>query len=129
MLKKTFLAEALVSLTLVYAVANVMGAASPAGVALTGQATSQEEALMEGVLVSAKREGSTITTTVVTNAQGRYSFPSAKLEPGHYTLSIRAVGYELDSSQDFHRTLRRTSHRTLTKWWSATLAARQSVPT
>ena len=31
---------------------------------------------MEGVLVSAKREGSTITTTVVTNEQGRYSFPA-----------------------------------------------------
>ena len=99
MLKKIFLAEALVSLTLVYAVANVTGAASPAGMALTGQVSSQEEALMEGVLVSAKREGSTITTTVVTNAQGRYSFPSARLEPGRYALSIRAVGYELDSSE------------------------------
>ncbi len=99
MLKKTVLAEALVSLTLFCAGSNVMGAASSPGVALTGQVSSQEEARMEGVLVSAKREGSTVTTTVVSNSQGRYSFPSARLEPGRYALSIRAVGYELASSQ------------------------------
>jgi streptogramin lyase len=52
---------------------------------------------MEGVLVSAKRSGSTITTTVVTNAQGIYSFPRARLEPGQYNVSIRAVGYVLDA--------------------------------
>jgi len=99
MLKKTFLAEALVSLTLFCTGSNVMGAASLPGVALTGQVSSQEEARMEGVLVSAKREGSTVTTTVVSNSQGRYNFPSARLEPGRYALSIRAVGYELASSQ------------------------------
>ena len=99
MLKKTFLAEALVALTLFCPASNVMGAASSPGVALTGQVSSQEEARMEGVLVSAKREGSTVTTTVVSNSQGRYSFPSARLEPGRYALSIRAVGYELASSQ------------------------------
>jgi hypothetical protein len=43
--------------------------------ALTGTVRSAKEGLMEGVLVSAKRNGSTITTTVVTNAQGVYSFP------------------------------------------------------
>jgi hypothetical protein len=51
---------------------------------------------MEGVLVSAKRNGSTIATTVVTNAQGLYSFPSARLDSGQYSISIRAVGYVLD---------------------------------
>lgn len=64
--------------------------------ALTGVVSSQEEGAMEGVLVSARRAGSTITTTVVSDAQGRYSFPRARLEPGAYTLRIRAVGYELD---------------------------------
>ena len=34
---------------------------------LTGQVTSAQQGPMEGVLVSAKREGSTITTTVVTD--------------------------------------------------------------
>ena len=54
---------------------------------------------MEGVLVSAKKEGSTITTTVATDAQGRYSFPSARMEPGKYTISIRAIGYKLDGGK------------------------------
>ena len=38
-----------------------------AQVALSGQVTSTQEAQMEGVLVNVKREGSTVTTTVVTN--------------------------------------------------------------
>jgi virginiamycin B lyase len=52
--------------------------------------------VMEGVLVSAKRDGSTVTITVVSDDKGRFSFPAAKLEPGRYTLAIRAVGYDLD---------------------------------
>jgi streptogramin lyase len=49
---------------------------------------------MEGVLVSAKATGSTITVTVVSDENGRYRFPVAKMPAGHYVLSIRAVGYE-----------------------------------
>jgi virginiamycin B lyase len=64
--------------------------------ALTGLVSSTEEGPMEGVLVTAKRDGSTIAITVVTDAQGRYSFPAARLGPGHYTLRTRAVGYDLD---------------------------------
>ena len=52
---------------------------------------------MEGVLVSARRDGSTRTITVVTNADGTYSFPRARLEPGRYDVSIRAAGYVLPS--------------------------------
>src|SRR6266436_3003995 len=70
-------------------------AASPA--ALTGQVTSAEEGPMEGVLVTAKKTNSTIAITVVSDAQGHYRFPSAKLEPGQYAISIRAVGYDLES--------------------------------
>ena len=54
---------------------------------------------MEGVLVSAKKDGSTITTTVVSDDKGHYSFPAGRLEPGHYTLTIRAVGYRSSRSQ------------------------------
>jgi len=64
--------------------------------ALTGTVTSTEEGAMEGVLVTAKKQGSTISITVVTDAQGHYSFPASKLEPGNYALRIRAVGYDLD---------------------------------
>jgi virginiamycin B lyase len=63
--------------------------------ALSGQVTSTEEGAMEGVVVSAKRDGSTITISVVTDAQGRYAFPAARLEPGKYTLRIRAAGFQL----------------------------------
>ena len=67
--------------------------------ALSGQITSAEEGSMEGVVVSAKRDGSTISVSVVTNAQGRFAFPAARLEPGHYTLKARAAGYELDGAR------------------------------
>jgi virginiamycin B lyase len=67
--------------------------------ALSGVVSSSEEGAMEGVLVSAKKEGSTITTTVVTDAQGRYGFPSARMEAGKYTISIRAIGYKLAESK------------------------------
>ncbi len=63
--------------------------------ALTGQVTSDEEGPMEGVVVSAKLDGSTITVSVDSDKQGRYTFPADRLQPGHYTLKIRAVGYEL----------------------------------
>src|SRR5271170_8384902 len=66
-----------------------------AGVALTGRVTSAQEGAMEGVLVSARRDGSPLTVTVVTGPTGRYGFPADRLAPGHYALSIRAIGYEL----------------------------------
>ena len=66
--------------------------------ALSGHATSTEEGPMEGVVVSAKRDGSTISISVVSDAAGRFSFPAARLEPGHYTLKARAAGYELDGA-------------------------------
>jgi streptogramin lyase len=65
--------------------------------ALAGKVSSAEEGAMEGVLVSAKKAGSTITVTVVSDAEGRYSFPAKKLSPGKYSLKVRAVGYELES--------------------------------
>src|SRR6266850_147044 len=63
--------------------------------ALTGVVSSQEEGNMEGGLVNAKKEGSTITITVVTDEKGNYSFPADRLAPGKYTISIRAAGYAL----------------------------------
>src|SRR6185436_11021219 len=69
-----------------------------AAAALTGVVSSQADGPMEGVLVGAKRTGSTISTWVVSNAQGQYSFPRDRMEPGHYAISIRAVGYELPAT-------------------------------
>ena len=67
--------------------------------ALTGLVSSADEAAMEGVLVSATRTGSNITITVVTGADGRYSFPADRLGPGRYSLGVRAVGYQLDQPE------------------------------
>src|SRR5713101_3202725 len=71
-------------------------ACASAQAALAGKVSSAEEGAMEGVLVSAKKAGSTVTITVVSDAQGRYGFPSGKLEPGRYAIRIRAVGYDLE---------------------------------
>jgi len=82
--------------------AGVMLAIASAGrarssAAIEGRVTSIEEGAMEGVLVSAKRAGSTITVTVVSDARGRYQFPADRLQAGTHALQIRAVGYDLQS--------------------------------
>jgi len=85
------------------ALAAVLVAASPltasagdrASAALTGQVSSDAEATMEGVVVTAHNDGSIVSVSVTTDAKGRYAFPENRLEPGHYTLAIRAVGYDL----------------------------------
>ena len=88
MRKKIFLAFAAAA---IFLGAHSLRAANSPDSALTGQVSSAEEGMMEGVLVSAKRAGSTITITVVSDSQGRYTFPAAKLEPGQYSLNIRAA--------------------------------------
>ena len=64
---------------------------------LTGTVSSQAEGNMEGVVVTARKPGSIVQVSVTTDAQGRYSFPANRLEPGEYTLSIRAVGYDISA--------------------------------
>ena len=65
---------------------------------LSGTISSAAEGKMEGVLVSATKADNTLTVTVVSDAQGRYRFPDAKLPPGQYTLDIRAIGYVLGTA-------------------------------
>jgi virginiamycin B lyase len=79
------------------------------GIALTGQVSSQKEKVMEGVVVGAKKDGSTMTVNVVSDAKGRFTFPSDKLEPGHYTLKIRAAGYDLEGPQSVDVTAGKTA--------------------
>jgi streptogramin lyase len=64
---------------------------------LDGRVTSAEEGRMEGVLVSARRAGAPITVTVVSDREGRFDFPNGALVPGRYDLSIRAIGFDLQS--------------------------------
>ena len=65
--------------------------------AVSGTVTSQDEGTMEGVVVSARRQGANFTVSVVSDARGRYSFPRTHLEPGSYDVTIRAVGYNLSA--------------------------------
>lgn len=71
-------------------------AQAPASVAVSGQVSSNEEGPLEGVWVSAKKDGSSITVTVVSDPQGRYRFPASKLGPGKYSLRAAATGYVLE---------------------------------
>jgi virginiamycin B lyase len=66
--------------------------------ALTGTVSSDAEGNMEGVVVTAKKPGSIVQVSVTTDAQGRYAFPENRLEPGEYTISIRAVGYDINAT-------------------------------
>src|ERR1700681_3446637 len=77
--------------------AGTANVAAQASLALAGKVSAGQDAL-EGVLVSAKKDGSTVTVTVVSDKDGRYTFPATRLDPGQYSLGIRAVGYDLANS-------------------------------
>jgi streptogramin lyase len=78
--------------------------------ALTGQVTSDAEGAMQGVVVTARKDGSIVSTSVTTDAKGRYAFPESRLEPGHYAIAIRAVGYELGAPATANVIAERTSN-------------------
>jgi virginiamycin B lyase len=63
--------------------------------ALAGQVSSDAEGPMEGVAITARKNGSIVSVSVTSDARGHYAFPENRLEPGEYKLSIRAVGYEI----------------------------------
>jgi virginiamycin B lyase len=88
----------LLTQTVLPALAQIAAALS--GHALSGQVSSAKEGPMEGVIVSAKKDGSTITVSVVSDDKGHFSFPASRLDPGHYAISIRATGYDLDGPKD-----------------------------
>ena len=97
-MKRTLLFGIAASLILVLSI----GSRTPAQVAaaaISGRVMSGAEGAMEGVLVSAKREGSNMTISVMTNVTGNYAFPQARLTPGRYAVTIRAAGFVLPGSE------------------------------
>ncbi len=86
-------------LSVTTAVAAVLGQAPVAhaaqATAIAGQVTSKAEGAMEGVVVTAHKDGSIVSVSVITDPKGHYAFPENRLDPGHYALAIRAVGYDL----------------------------------
>ncbi len=99
MLGMTALAVVLVQGASSAARAGDQAPAAPGSAAISGQVTSQAEGAkdtpMEGVVVTAHKDGSTVSVSVTSDAKGHYAFPENRLEPGHYALAIRAVGYDL----------------------------------
>src|SRR5207237_5367034 len=70
--------------------------AQAADVVLSGTIASASGQKLEGVTVSAKREGTTITTSVYTDESGNYYFPP--LESGKYNIWAQALGFETTKS-------------------------------
>ena len=68
----------------------VLGFAADA--VLSGAVVSAAGEKMGGVTVSAKAEGATITTTIFTDADGRYFFPP--MPEGKYRVWAQAVSFE-----------------------------------
>src|SRR5256714_11179646 len=81
--------------SLLFACATSLLAATAAHAAdqlLSGAITSRSGQKLEGVTVSAKLEGSTITTSVYTDTAGNYFFPP--LAAGKYRVWAQALGFE-----------------------------------
>ena len=66
-------------------------ASKPSAALLSGSIRSASGEPMEGVTVSAKAEGKTITTSVFTDDDGVYVFPA--LDAGKYRVWAQAVGF------------------------------------
>jgi virginiamycin B lyase len=67
---------------------------------LSGNVSSPTEPAMEGVIIGARKDGSNVTVSVVSDDKGNFSFPAGRLAAGHYKLSIRAIGYDLQNPKE-----------------------------
>src|SRR5258705_638812 len=64
---------------------------------LSGSIATAAGQKLDGVVISAKREGSTITTSVYTDATGNYYFPP--MAAGKYNVWAQAIGFEQTKAQ------------------------------
>ena len=80
MSKIALLVALMAALGTFFVASRLIGAADSPSIALMGQVSSEKEGPMEGVLVGAKKDGSTITINVVSDDKGRYSFPIFEAE-------------------------------------------------
>src|SRR5207249_5254475 len=78
------------------AVVLMVTAAQAADQLLTGAISSRSGQKLDGVTVSAKMEGSTITTSVYTDQTGSYYFPP--MPAGKYRIWAQALGFETAKS-------------------------------
>jgi streptogramin lyase len=82
---------------LLYVGVSAAQAASLSSTGLMGTVKSSDGKPLEGVPVSAKAQGSTITTSVYTNQNGEYYFPV--LPDGQYRIWAQTVGFELTRAE------------------------------
>lgn len=118
-----FLTGVSLALLLSHAPARV---AAQGAAALAGTVTSRDEGKMEGVVVSARGEGANFTVSVVTDQQGRYSFPRTHLAPGKYAVTMRAIGYDLAKPASANVRAGRTTTANLSLAKTKNLAAQLS---
>ena len=85
--------HALVRLAAAFALTTMAPAALAADALLSGVIKSQSGEAMGGVTVSAKAEGTTITTTVFTDASGAYYFPP--LPEARYRVWAQALTFDI----------------------------------
>ena len=76
-----------------------IGLAAPASAdqLLSGSIASASGQKLDGVQISAKKEGSTITNSVYTDQNGDYFFPA--LPDGKYNVWAQALGFETSKGQ------------------------------
>src|SRR5262249_39762061 len=101
-----------------------LGAQAPTStVALTGRVSSEAEGPMEGVLVTAKKAGSTIAVTVVTDRQVQSRFPGPRLDPAQSALRTGAAGYDLQTAANAEIAVHKTTPADLKLQPAADVAA------
>ena len=83
-MKSTYMLSAATALAVILCQApSAMRAQAQNETAIAGQVSSAAEGAMEGVVVTAHKDGSIVSVSVITDAKGRYAFPENRLEPGH----------------------------------------------
>src|SRR5579863_736415 len=87
-----FIGAALVAFLLA-AMLPLFAHAAPDGGLLAGTVKSSSGPKMSGVTVSAKMDGTTITTSVFTDEEGAYYFPA--MNAGRYEVWAQADGFEI----------------------------------
>src|SRR5712691_7054635 len=86
---------------------------------LRGTVASDQEGRMEGVVVSAKKAGTTITVSVVSDANGEYSFPASRLDQGSHEIT----NYLLPRGGNIRRVFVDDRNAPVTIWVGSNLGA------
>src|SRR5262245_52007217 len=84
------------AVSLVFAIASFPAVAAAADVILSGAVKSAAGEKLGGVMISAKGEGKTITTSIFTDGDGNYFFPP--MPAGKYQVWAQALTFETAKS-------------------------------